>query len=251
MYIDESGDAGLVNSPTRYFILSAIVIHELRWRQTLSDLVEFRKGLRDTKGLKIRDEIHSSDFINSPGDLVRIPRNDRLDILKKSIDWINSRTDLNVFSVCVDKTGKQNLDIFETAWTALLTRFENTISYRNFKGPQNSDERGIVFSDNTEGLKLRKVIRKLRHYNPTPHRTDLFGTGYRNVNLRYVIEDPILRDSRHSLLHQMCDVIAYCTRQKFESNVYMRRKGGHNFYKRLGQVLLTVVSKSNDGIVTL
>ena len=28
MYIDESGDTGTNNSPTQYFVLSAIVIHE-------------------------------------------------------------------------------------------------------------------------------------------------------------------------------------------------------------------------------
>ena len=82
MYVDESGDVGKVNSPTRFFVLSAIVIHELRWRATLSNLLEFRRMLRDNKGLKIREEIHCTDFINKPGDLKRIKRNDRLDIIK-------------------------------------------------------------------------------------------------------------------------------------------------------------------------
>ncbi len=72
MYVDESGDSGNIdkNSPTNYFILSAIVVHELRWKQTLESLVELRKYLRDSKGLKLRDEIHSSEFINKPGELV-------------------------------------------------------------------------------------------------------------------------------------------------------------------------------------
>ena len=39
MYVDESGDIGPVaKSPTRYFILSAIVIHEMKWRDILHDL---------------------------------------------------------------------------------------------------------------------------------------------------------------------------------------------------------------------
>ena len=29
MYVDESGDAGLVGSPTRYFVLTGLVVHEL------------------------------------------------------------------------------------------------------------------------------------------------------------------------------------------------------------------------------
>ena len=31
MYVDESGDIGIEKTQTRYFILSALVIHELKW----------------------------------------------------------------------------------------------------------------------------------------------------------------------------------------------------------------------------
>jgi hypothetical protein len=86
MYVDESGDIGLPpGSPTRFFILSAIVIHEMKWREILNDLVHFRQMLKITKGLKIREEIHCVDFISRPGPLVRIARNDRLDIIKNAL----------------------------------------------------------------------------------------------------------------------------------------------------------------------
>ena len=52
MYVDESGDIGINGSKTKYFVLSAIVIHELRWNDALDDLISFRKMLRDTKKLK-------------------------------------------------------------------------------------------------------------------------------------------------------------------------------------------------------
>lgn len=245
MYIDESGDVGLNNSPTRYFILSGIVLHELRWKTTLTELVNFRKMLRDTKDLKLREEIHCRDFINKPGDLKRIKRNDRLDIIKKCIDWLNTQSDLSVFSVIVDKQGR-NDDIFEVAWSTLLMCFENTIRHKNFRGPQNSDDKGIVLSDNTEGEKLRMLIRRMRHYNTISHTQSLHPSGYRNLKLDYIIEDPIFRDSQHSFLHQMNDVVAYCVRQKYEPNAYMKKKGGHNFYKRLEDVALKIAIKDND-----
>lgn len=251
MYVDESGDSGQISSgsPTDYFILSAIVIHELRWRDVLESLTEFRRYLSKTRGLKLREEIHSADFINKPGDLVRIPKNDRLDILKKCMDWLNSQPYVNVMSVAVDKNGKQN-DIFEQAWNALLTRFDNSISHNNFSGPHNPDERGVVLSDNTEGTKLRALMRKMRHYNPIPNNSSFSG-GYRNIKLNLVIEDPVFRDSKHSFLHQMTDVLAYCVRQKFEPNSYMKRKGGHNFWKRVSDVSVLVISPSNNGILEL
>lgn len=215
MYIDESGDIGLPpSSPTRYFILSAIIIHELRWKDTLKDLVSFRRDLRDKKGLKLKEEIHCTDFINRPGPLVRIKRNDRLDIIKQSIDWLNSQPDLSVFSVVVDKQGRAlGYDVFEAAWNVLLMRFENTLSYKNFPGPRNPDDRGIVLSDNTDGGKLRSLIRKMRHFNMIP---SMYGTKARNLQLQYVIEDPVLRDSQYSFMHQMNDVVAYCAKQMYE-----------------------------------
>jgi hypothetical protein len=251
MYVDESGDVGLQNSPTNYFVLSAIVVHELRWKETLQNLVNFRRMLRDTKGLKLRDEIHCTEMINKPGDLVRIKRNDRLDIIKKCIDWLNSQPELNIFSVVVNKQNRTD-DIFELAWNALTMRFENTIRQNNFSGPRNPDDRGIILSDNTEGEKLRMLIRKMRHYNMIPNNKDNYGEGGRNLKLEYVIEDPIFRDSKNSFLHQMNDVLAYCVRQRYEPNAYMRKKGGANFYKRLDNVVVKKVTNKNEfGIVDI
>lgn len=251
MYVDESGDVGKQNSPTRYFVLSAIVLHELRWCTTLESLVEFRRMLRDRKGLKLREEIHCTELINKPGDLKRIKRNDRLDIIKKCIDWINSQPHLNVFSIFVDKHSRTD-DIFELAWNTLTMRFENTIRHNNFSGPQNADDRGMILSDNTEGEKLRKLIRKMRHFNTIPNTQEYYHSGYRNMRLEYIIEDPIFRDSKYSFMHQMNDVVAYCVRQKYQPNSYMKRKGGHNFYRRLQNVVVGQVSKKNDlGIVDI
>ncbi len=53
-------------------------------------------------------------------------------------------------------------------------------------------------------------------------------------------------------MHQMNDVVAYCARQMYEPNSYMKRKGGTTFYKRLQEVALTKVSRKNNyGIVEL
>ncbi len=251
MYVDESGDVGCANSPTRYFVLSAIVFHELKWRSSLDSLVSFRRMLRATKGLKLREEIHCTDFINRPGKLIRIKRNDRLDIMKKCVDWINGHEFMNVFSVVVDKKSRTD-DIFELAWNTLIMRFENTIRSNNFSGPRNPDERGIILSDNTNGEKLTKLIRKMRHFNTIPNKKEYYQSGYRNLKLEYIIEDPIFRDSQNSLIHQMNDVVAYCVRQKYEPNAYMKKQGGHNFYKRLLNVSTKHVSKKNNyGIVEI
>lgn len=205
MYVDESGDPGIYKSPTRYFILSSIIIDEFKWRLLLNDYLQFRKYLRVSKGLKLEEEIHASDFINSPGDLVRIKRNIRLDILKKTIDWvIKHKSDLQLITITVDKQG-ENIDIFEHAWKTLLVNFQNTL--------KSEISTGIIITDNTNGEKLKKMMRK--------------------SSLKNIIEDPILKHSYNSLFIQIVDVIAYFCHQQYEPNNYVKKKGGHNFYKRL------------------
>lgn len=249
MYVDESGDIGLVNSPTKYYILSALVVHENRWYEALDELIEFRKMLRNTKKLKLREEIHAAHFINKPGELIRIPMYERVDILKQCIQWINNRKYLNVFSIRIDKTSAQydsKEKVFETAWNYLIQRFENTLEYRNFNGPNFGDDKGIIFTDKTDEVKLKLIYRKMRKFNPVPNNRELFMEGSRMLNVKMIIEDPVHRDSNNSYFIQLVDVIAYMCFQKYQANSRAKSKGLHNYYKRLDEVLTKVVSKKND-----
>lgn len=246
MYVDESGDIGIVNSPTNYFVLSALIFHELRWNVIIENLIAFRRHLRATAGLKLREEIHATHFVNRPGELRRIKRHERIDILKQCIDWVADQQDINVITIVAAKSGKTKEQIFDWSWQRLIQRFENTIRYRNFNGPVNPDDRGIMIADRTDDKQLRLLVRRMRRYNPIPNITG----GYRNLTLDYVIEDPIMRESKDSLLHQMADVVSYCARQLYEPNAYMKKKGGHKFYERLDTALVKRASKNHPlGIV--
>lgn len=254
MYVDESGDSGTVNSPTRYFVLSGLVIHELRWMTYLDQLIDFRRDLRLTYGLKLRDEIHASAFINNPKSLARIKRNDRLTILRLFADKLASMTEFNVINIVVDKHAKPaSYDPFDAAWKALIQRFENTISHRNFPGPINADERGMLIPDATDDKKLTTLIRKMRRYNPIPNQSQ-YGIGSRNLTLQTIIEDPFLKDSAHSFFIQAADLIAYLLYQNLSPNKYMRQKSGHNYFMRLDPILCKVASSHDPtglGIVRL
>jgi Protein of unknown function (DUF3800) len=248
MYVDESGDPGIAGSPTRYFILTGVVIHELRWKDTLETILQFRKDMKVKFGLKLREEIHAAKFINSPGSLIRIKKNDRLTILRSFADLLAFMPDLSIINVVIDKKGKTG-DIFELAWKTLIQRFENTISHRNFPGPVNQDERGLIFPDATDVRKLRGLIRKMRQYNPIPNQG---GGGYRNLQLSKVIEDPNFRNSDESYLIQAADLVAYLLYQNLTPNAYMRKKSGNNYFNRLDPVLCKVASTADpQGIVRL
>jgi hypothetical protein len=250
MYVDESGDIGLNNSPTRYFVLCGLVVHELRWAQYLDELVSFRRSLKTTFGLKLREELHASHLINTPGELKRIPKHQRLEILRLAASKIGAMPEFSLVSIVVDKGGKKpGYDVFEHAWRALIQRFENTLSFHNFPGPKNSDDRGMLFPDRTDDKKLIRLLRRMRAYNPIPNRS---GTGYRDLLIRYVVEDANFRDSAHSYFIQAVDVAAYLLYQQLNPSKYIRQKAGQNYFNKLHPICCRVASTSNpQGIVRL
>jgi hypothetical protein len=250
IYVDESGDPGLINSPSRYFILSGLVAHELRWQECLKQLYDFRKKVAQRFGLRVREEIHAADLINRPGKLQRIHKADRLAILRLFLKEIASLPEVSAINVIVDKQGKPpDTDVFEVAWQALIQRFENTISKRNFPGPKNSDERGIIFSDETDVKKLRSLLRRMRYFNYIPNQPG-YGKGARNIPVKYVIEDPVHRRSHDSFLVQVADAMAYALLQHERPCGYMRKKGGYRYFELLQPILCTVAAASDPlGIV--
>jgi hypothetical protein len=251
MYVDESGDTGVNNSPTRHFALSSLVVHELRWQAALQQLIDFRHRMRDKFGLLMTDEIHASGMINKPGALVRINRNDRLTILRALLDEITHLPDVNVINVISDKRPADTSDVvFDRTWTALIQRFEDTISNRNFPGPANSDERGLIICDETD-QRLNRLLRRMRRYNPIPHRSS-FGAGYRDLRLKYIIEDPVHRDSKSTYFLQAVDTTAFFLYQALAPSSFIRRKGARRYFLRLEPVLCKVATKANRyGVVHL
>lgn len=252
MYVDESGDCGLVNSPTRYFVLSGLVLHELRWHQCLEQIQAYRQRMRGAFGLKLREEIHAAAMLNRPGKLVRIKRNDRLTIIRAFADELAAMADLHVINIVVDKQGKPaDYDVFLHAWRALVQRFANTMTHRNFPGPRNADERGMVLADYTDTVKLTRLMRQMRRYNPVPNQSG-HGLGYRNMQLGNIAEDPSFRNSQDSYFIQAADVLAFLLYQHIAPSAYMRKKSGHNYFLRLDPILCKVAATHDPyGIVRL
>ena len=249
LYVDESGDTGLVNSPTRYFALSGIAIHESNWRAFVDHLSTFKKTMRAVYGLPMRTEIHASEYINSK--ILNLKRHQRLSILRNFVDEISKFNGISITNVIVDKNGKPaGYDVFDAAWKTLFQRFENTIRYGNFPGAHRADF-GTIFTDNTSGKKLTSIVRKMSVYNPIPN-ISYYGLGYRNIPIVRVIEDPHGKDSKTSLIIQACDVCAYFLHQKYRPSGYIRKHGAHNYFGRLQPVLNTYASRANGlGIVVL
>lgn len=241
-YVDESGDPGMSGSPFDRYILTAVVVHELRWLSTLDQIADFRKHLRTRYGLKLREEIHAYEFINKPGKLVRIAKSIRLHILGEVLRMLSTLEDVSVFHVSVMKAGKpHDFDPFETAWKYLLTRFHNGIEKQSFAGPHNASEFGIVIPDHTDEPKLMKLQRRLRRYNPIPSH---FG-GFRDKPLSLLVEDPVHRASAHSQFIQIADVAGYFLKQSYMPAGYIKKKGARNWIERIDPVRYRQITSKN------
>lgn len=251
IYVDESGDVGHSPGSSPFFILSGMVLHELVWHDTLEAIITFRRQLRSDYGLKLREEIHCKAMIHRPDSLKRIPKSLRLQILRDVLDFIEKLPDISIIHVCTSKQNKAaQYDVFDHSWRALLQRFHNTISYKNFPGPQNPQDYGLVIADRTDEPKLRKLARQLRRYNPVPSR---IGTGPRQIPLRTIVEDAVHRDSLHSYFLQLVDVCAFFLYQRETRGCrYIRKKGGTNYFNRLDAALCRRASTSDPkGVVRL
>lgn len=249
MYVDESGDTGLVNSPTRYFALSGIVVHESSWRVFVDQLIGFKKKMNHMYGLPLRAEIHSSEYINSK--VYGLERYQRLAILRNALDELASMSFISITNVVVDKENKPiGYDVFNSAWSTLFQRFENTMQHGNFPG-QHKNDHGMLLTDATAGKKLVRLVRKMSVYNYIPSSAGFAG-GARNIPLRKLIEDPHSKDSRDSLPVQMSDVAAYFLVQRLKPNSYVRRSRATHYFDRLEPVLNVKTSRTSDlGIVML
>ncbi len=163
-----------------------------------------------------------------------------------------SLPDVSIITVVVDKSTKPpSYDAFEMAWKVLMQRFENTIAYRNFPGPQNADDRGMIIADDTDVTKLRALLRKMRKFNNVPSLPQ-HSTARRNLAIKNLVEDPVFRDSKDSLFIQAADLCAFLAYQAESPNAYIRKQGAQNLFAKLSPVLCKVASKTDPlGVVRL
>jgi hypothetical protein len=251
MYVDESGDPGMTAaSPTPVFLLSGIAVHELTWRRYLDQLLDFRRRMKRIYGLRMREEIHASHFLTRPGTLVHIPLPQRVAIMRAFATELAGMTELSVINVIITKAGKAaGFDAFDWGWRMLLQRLENAISNGNLHGPVNTDQRAAVFPDDTSRLRLTRILRKMRRFNPIPSKG---GGTPRNLPVKMILEDPNFRNSADSYFVQAADLIAFLLYQREHPSARAKRHGVDKYFRRLSPILYPHAAPADpDGIVRL
>ncbi len=202
-YYDESGDDGNPGS-SPLFVLTALYMHFLGWKDCQSAIYDFRKWLKENFQIPIRMEIHSKGFIlnKNPYRDLKISNSNRKAIIGLLCELV-ATLEVKVINVVIVKPKIVNAtyDILDTALKYSVQRIENDIN-----PALNPNRKFIIITDSGRVGKMRKVTRKIQKINYIPSKYS--ATAYRK-EIKSLIEDPLPKDSKESYFIQLCDLIAH------------------------------------------
>lgn len=202
-YFDESGDSGVKNVYSRWFVLNCLAVHETDWLSTLNALVGLRKDLRNTYGILPSRELKGADFRNGRGAFagLGLGRPARMDIYRQIMNY-QSALSIRTFSVAVRKVGAQERgwEPRYCAWTFAFQRLHTMCSKDN--------DYCSVYPDEGHGFFIRKRIRSMRRFHHVPK---YYGPGNLPLPVDRILEDPNDRRSQDSYFIQMADLNAYAS----------------------------------------
>ena len=255
MYVDKSGDPGLFDpnatqgqKPSEHFILSGVVVPSEEWRNYLSALVNIRRALKDTYNLPVRAELHGSELINprsTDSALGRIKgRHKRVrlysDFLRLVAAELKKVRIINVYADKAKKMPGAGNDWDTLCWTRLIQRF-HTFLQKSKHGAQ-----GLVFSDECNEAKVRKLLRKMRVFNNVPSH---FGGSYADPVVT-IVEDPIIRNSENSFFVQIADMTAHALYRLEKRKPSLKKYNVDRLFHHVEPLLLKEAGRSDPlGIV--
>lgn len=242
MYVDESGDPGLHPKSSPHFILSGLIVSQNDWDKHLTRLKAFRKSIKAKYGLNQREEIHAAELIRvGANDVYKsIRKSERIALLKDYANEIPSIFDTSyIINICIKVEEHPQTDIFELAWRRLFQRYDTFLK-------KTGRDKGIIVADDTQSLRLMKIYREMRVYNPTPsHFSD-----YYNAPIDSILEDVFSRPSQHSYFIQTADVIAHLLYRKEFPKGSLKKFGVEQLFSRFEPILLKAATKSDPlGII--
>lgn len=236
-YFDESGDSGLTNSPTKFFVLACLLVPEEDWLSTLDQLVDLRRKLK-TYGIPTRPEMKATDLRRGRGPLLGLNRSthDRMKLFRWLMLFQDRRLpSCRTFAVAINKAAcaSRGDDVRESAWRFALERVD-----RFCKG---ASSRAILFPDEGHGLFIKRLLRRRRRFNNVP---GAYG-GRLSIPMERIVEDPNDRQSHDSYFVQMADWNAYAAHRS--AHVDPVRSVPSDLWDALGKRRLLEVNSVRGG----
>jgi Protein of unknown function (DUF3800) len=189
VYIDDSKDNKLA-------CFSALIVPVESWNDCLNRLLAIRRIMKQSDGVPLRMEMHTTDWLGGKGRLVRhLNKTDRVRLYNYFLAGITMLPKVRLINAAVP----QHED--DRAFEWLLNRINVNMAGNHSKA--------VIFSD--EGKSYDKLFRRMRRHNFIPSKIGQWETGgmSKNLTLDRIVEDIVYRDSARSLFIQAADACAY------------------------------------------
>lgn len=188
LFVDESGDPGYRNSPTRQYVLAGLLIPAADWWGLRQRLSSHRERMKTAFGTDVNGELHASEFLGAAKTHRGMASWQRIRAIQWMLRDLGRQPGALILLVSVDKTFTQ--DPLADSWKLLFERALSLV-----------EEQLLVITDVTDAKKVMMV-------------TD----GLREERRRRIVEHPFPQDSRTSVILQAVDTIAYLHRQQLSPN---------------------------------
>ncbi len=125
-------------------------------------------------------------------------------IFLEALSTVDLLSSLGVYTINVSLPNKDYRHPLRAAVTRLLQRFENNL---NKVSPS---EYGLVIYDGQEAQHrsmAQRLLRRLQVFNPVP--SMIYKGTYRDMPIKRILGDPMIRDSADDIFIQLADLVAY------------------------------------------
>jgi hypothetical protein len=213
VYLDESGDPGSVNSPTKHYIIAGFSVHHGDWAAFDERLRRFRTRMFERFGYPAEAELHAAELLGASPSLHGVSRSDRLQIARQLIYILSHSTEIRAFAWVANKTR-------DGVAEAVACRAMGDLSVWTDEGrigPRTPCRHAgfLVLHDATPSQPFRHV----------PRPGGLVG-------------HPVGLSSRHDIMIQVADMIAYLVRQKIAPNRHAMANGYVTLCDKLAPISL-------------
>jgi hypothetical protein len=195
-FVDESGDLGSVGSPTRHFILCAVVVRHNQWEVASAELAALRRRLESLYRLRPEVEIHASQFLGGDTRHRGLDVRMRFQCTHHILETLKQSDSLGFCRYAVRKEGLSSAEVIAGAWKGLAEEFVRQTCGSNFT----CGGRGwVIVSD---------------HHGDQPYR-DLAMADFLSVKSQPLLDHPFGRRSHDSQFPQIADLLAFLTKQSW------------------------------------
>jgi Protein of unknown function (DUF3800) len=238
-FMDESGDPGTnLGSPTLTYTVACVLVHDSQWVELFEDLLDFRRYLRQSFGLRIREEVKANELVKGSGPWTHLPIGDRgrKRIYRAFLRFQAKAGSVSTFAVIIEKSRCADAEeVRIAAWTLALERVRTFTSVNR--------DTVMLFPDSGNYYWLRRLSRKMRRHS---HVGSIYGGSYSAPLLRVLVDDPVERDSKESFFIQLADLNAYAAyRSEIPDPRFPR-----TMWTELGGAIVTDVNKYHHGTET-